>query len=272
MTGTAFRFMNLPQEIRDMIYHEIWLNIPAAMRSRKYDEDIRVQYDGMRDTIPAIGLPSWLLTSKAILEQGMAQFKRNAVFSLPRIPGHHETRRVEERDFGPDISPLVDMSTASRLHVEVWGRNVDFFHWICHLGMARPDIQCIVSKFGCNLQVLRITMSQGFSNSGPPSTSESPWRVVLPFSPIARGGAKFRKIEVCLKIYGREETWRFGDGILAALKDEITRHGRLIVGMNGKYSVQDITDYDTRNTASLLKPVAWLASFTRTAEHKGITW
>jgi hypothetical protein len=67
----TFSFMNLPQELRDMVYHELWQQTPSV-RIERSDSNLNLIYllYGHHWGGTTVGLPLWLLTSKAILEQG----------------------------------------------------------------------------------------------------------------------------------------------------------------------------------------------------------
>jgi hypothetical protein len=73
----VFRFMDLPQELRDMVYYELLCHSSSMILPHKSHERIQVLY-GKAPSSETIGLPNWLLANKAILSQGLAQLSRNS--------------------------------------------------------------------------------------------------------------------------------------------------------------------------------------------------
>jgi hypothetical protein len=87
---TAFPFLRLPREIRDLIYHEIWQNkLPFTIISQ--DSEFMVEYEicstqGYQVTIPGLKARSkqskypapWILTNKQILVEAVEQFQHKS--------------------------------------------------------------------------------------------------------------------------------------------------------------------------------------------------
>ncbi|KAF2259333.1 hypothetical protein CC78DRAFT_621130 [Lojkania enalia] len=79
--GCGLSFFSLPRELRDIIYTYIWLASPP----------IRVNYKGCQFTATydrslstaledEEKLPTWLLTNKAILDEGLAELRRQSIW------------------------------------------------------------------------------------------------------------------------------------------------------------------------------------------------
>ena len=254
-------FMSLPQELRDMIYHELWQEIPAIIKCHKFGQDISVRYDGMRRPVMVLGLPQWLLASKAILNEGMSQFKRHAMCSLLDA-AFSSTDDRENQDINPKISPLVDMSTASRFCVTINACHVVNVPLIRTKAHVLPSIQRLADTFGPNLRILSIFLDQYIFKGRLASPQNTVWRVYLPFPKIIDPRIQLQKLEVRLRIVGRSDTDAYAPGILAALEAELTGHGKLLVGETGKFEIKEIEHRYPYGVATM-GPLAWIASYTK---------
>lgn len=90
-----FPFFPLPQELRDMIYHEIWKDKPAFLVRLPYDRSKPFRYCYFAVSYNTVNVPYtdlsrpptksesafWFLTSRQMLAEAMNQFHRVAVWS-----------------------------------------------------------------------------------------------------------------------------------------------------------------------------------------------
>ncbi|KAF2123437.1 hypothetical protein P153DRAFT_435904 [Dothidotthia symphoricarpi CBS 119687] len=102
-TGT-FRFFDLPRELRDMIYHEVWPTTPELYQHVIDKSQRHLGCQGCRQGLFAAyqprtprdpcrneyALPSWLQASKAFLEEAMDQYYRKCQW-MAKVPGGHIT-------------------------------------------------------------------------------------------------------------------------------------------------------------------------------------
>jgi hypothetical protein len=80
----VFRFMELPRELRNVVYDEVWKDTPH-IKAPHLDFGIgtTVRYDHLIGGDQHLeGLPTWLLTSKQMFEEGLVQFRLKAQWSF----------------------------------------------------------------------------------------------------------------------------------------------------------------------------------------------
>lgn len=79
----VFRFMDLPRELRDLVYDEAWKDTPHIKAPYlDFGAGTTVRYDRLLEKNQHLeGLPTWLLTSKQMCEEGLAQFRLKAQWS-----------------------------------------------------------------------------------------------------------------------------------------------------------------------------------------------
>ena len=127
-------FFSLPRELRDQIYHHVWLATPTI---KPYNHLVSLttwsRYNSsgsLRETLPdgphitssaSPGLPTWLLTNRAIFSEGCEQFHRlghtfvdfkgDAAYkytSLPFVLGAHDIHFVPRMDrWNPHVNAQV---------------------------------------------------------------------------------------------------------------------------------------------------------------------
>ncbi|OAL06640.1 hypothetical protein IQ06DRAFT_2203 [Phaeosphaeriaceae sp. SRC1lsM3a] len=85
---------SLPRELRDLVYHQLWQNTPRLFLQtpfrllyRPLDRDsycsfnhMARSHDGRLIQVDTHGLPLWLLTSKAMLSEGLSQLFRHGIW------------------------------------------------------------------------------------------------------------------------------------------------------------------------------------------------
>lgn len=77
-------FFNMPQNIRDMVYHELWKHTPRLKFCKsKHGGTVELCYDPRQAITLGYGshtdgLPGWLLINKAFLNQGFKQLHLHA--------------------------------------------------------------------------------------------------------------------------------------------------------------------------------------------------
>jgi hypothetical protein len=120
------RFMSLPREIRNAIYHELW-NL-APVRALSFDSHpAKLHYEAIDvEHLRCVnGLPNWLLINRAFLSEGMAQFHLKAtwIFEPKTVIRYHTSHYVRifptnpsettpDSNVAPETTELLDLSTA----------------------------------------------------------------------------------------------------------------------------------------------------------------
>lgn len=107
LTHIAPRLLTLPREIRDLIYHELWLHAPdIRLHDQSHCRPIEMTYE-LDFCGPIQGLPEWLLTSKVILQEGLEQLYRVALWTIQKtIPANHPYSKP---------NPLAGLAAATNL-------------------------------------------------------------------------------------------------------------------------------------------------------------
>jgi hypothetical protein len=148
-------FLKLPKELRDLVYHELWLATPDAGTSLltnhclDLDAEYRhmpphrpVTHDGLSVTVPYShrGLPLWLLTSKKMMEEGVEAFNRVGriyISSSARFFGCDEDDENYDENadrlswYNPEAFPKL-------LPPDKWRRLFLFFDWPQHPFFPAP--------------------------------------------------------------------------------------------------------------------------------------
>ncbi|KAF2832012.1 hypothetical protein CC86DRAFT_462402 [Ophiobolus disseminans] len=92
--------INIPQELRNLILHELWQSAPVIQLKQTSvvgtSVSITINYGPreyhvrQEDSIP--GLPSWLLTSRVLLSGGLHQLYRHAIWEWYNDDYPHASR------------------------------------------------------------------------------------------------------------------------------------------------------------------------------------
>ncbi|KAF2832192.1 hypothetical protein CC86DRAFT_377401 [Ophiobolus disseminans] len=246
--------MDLPQELNDMVYHHLWQEVPAIIRIKTH-RDIKIYYENMRGYINNFGLPQWLLTSKAILEEGLEQFKTKAIFLFPGT--QHWIYDEVYQESTSYITPLVDVFTATRLCIRTFTKG-DMSRIQVYEDVV-PEIQRLADIFGPHLCVLSIILENYVTLHGSFSSKD----IQLPIPNFKNPSIQIRRLELFLKIRGGPDTRKWTRAIPAALEIEVTNHGKSLVGADGRFEIKETKYWDCGKISTDLGSLAWIASFTK---------
>ncbi|KAF2109024.1 hypothetical protein BDV96DRAFT_248428 [Lophiotrema nucula] len=128
-------FFNIPQELRDRIYHYLWLDPPTRtvplptltptvhlgsiyISENRLRYTVTACYEGTQQNPYSQADPSWLLTNKQMLREGLGLLTFNSVIGLnwsPPSSAKRKRRRVPE--FKNRVSPQVGLSTVEALEI-----------------------------------------------------------------------------------------------------------------------------------------------------------
>jgi hypothetical protein len=114
---TKTGFLDLPQEIKDLVYHELWKltpNIHLCVLHMPMLVPLRLMYN-LEDGSPIFGLPKWLLASMDFLEEGLRQLLRHTVWEW-EVTGDSQRITLGRPNW------LAGLSTATNLTIrdEMW--------------------------------------------------------------------------------------------------------------------------------------------------------
>jgi hypothetical protein len=107
-THLSKMLLTLPRELRNQIYHHLWSSVPARALSTGHTAwyfCVPMPLSLLSNPIP-VGLPSWLPTSRAMLQEGLEQF---------HIHGAIQTDLTYDHDL--TFPPLLSPSNARNVQV-----------------------------------------------------------------------------------------------------------------------------------------------------------
>tara|TARA_R110002003_G_scaffold13_27_gene1032 strand:+ start:387 stop:1265 length:879 start_codon:yes stop_codon:yes gene_type:complete len=178
----VFRLMDLPQELKDIVYHELWQKTPTIIialaslqKLAKYNlgakhYEARLQYgDSVAKTTR--GLPRWLLISKTVLEEGLRQLHIHlSVMWL-------DQDRVSI--FRAKTSSLIDIASVTRFGLEVTAQIVEHNQILPGPYFGCRRVEDLLPKLSPSLEVLTIAIICPVYSAIDQS---NPWIVELPLS------------------------------------------------------------------------------------------
>jgi len=252
-----FRFMDLPQELKDMIYHELWQFSASMLIPQNTFEWIQVRYGEFREE-DTLGLPNWLLVNHAILSEGLKQLFRQISWVWYRGYNRH-------REFtGTRQSPLIGLSVATNfsltgIHVRSsWHHGRPVERYIEPQFHEVPRIANIVSSAGPMLKALTISlefhMPPDLSGFYAPDLS---WALGLDF--LDASDLHLDALTVRLRVHADHHTIydAHASRLREGVRDEIARVGEMLVGEEGKLSINTVAyEFSPRhNIWDLVKPM-----------------
>jgi hypothetical protein len=237
----VFRFMDLPQELRDMVYHELLRHSSSLILPQRSHERIKVLY-GKLPSYETIGLPNWLLTNKAILSQGLAQLLRNSSW--------HWWATWNQSSVEEPQSPLAGLSAASNFSMT----GIPLFQYANNVPsvkgktMKLHDLVIPASRVGkilsaCTPKLKTLTLALEFDLRGlvPSRDWDLIWTLDLAF--LDTTNLQLDSLTICLHVSGynysvhavKVSKWQ------NAVRTEVTRVGELLVGVGGNTSLNTVT-------------------------------
>jgi hypothetical protein len=167
MSTISSRFTDLPQELKDQVFQELWIQdghlflAPVSLQYHAPDNDksliqILLDYDKPhpQNRYKKV-LPKWLLTNKATYDKGLKQLLSKATLSWQ-----------EHLHLGatPKKMPWLDMHTAGAFTFRF-----DFYKWSPRIHNLEPypwvdkHIQHVVQRLSLAIQTLNFTSKYYFS-------------------------------------------------------------------------------------------------------------
>jgi len=217
----AFHFMELPQELQDMVYDEVWkedghiLVAPTALKDM-YHNQLQLDYEESIGS-HTDGLPQWLLTNKAIYEKGLKQLRAKSKLSWTNALPHKKKMS--------SWLPEDDVTAAAEFNIQL-EYVMSLANWL-HQDDHTPlkienQIRKLALKLNPDLEVLNITISVGIDDTV--YDDMKPWFVDLPYLET-QSGAKLKEINVRLELLDQEDEATYSDAVLAALEESTILFG-----------------------------------------------
>lgn len=174
----VFRFMDLPQELKDMMFHELWLQTPTILfklDSVQDQDDMEVQLHYGGSVKNVTGLPEWLFTNKAILEKGLKILHANSTLCW-REPLSYNHRGSTFQSKAPLLTGL---STITKARIQCTFHGLIRQQLLTTSSATRRHVGELVPRLGTNMKVLSLTMTHSSHDSTNPNTT-APWNISLP--------------------------------------------------------------------------------------------
>lgn len=218
-------FEDLPRELRDMIYHDLWLQTPRICFSGLFWDNLT--YD--HGSASQCGLPRWLLTNKSIFQEGLKQLFVKAIWSCR---GKFDLKTVQE-------CPSIATSFATKFHLgakkEVGSRAEPAIHYGNIIAPALTAT--IVSRFGPQLKHFWKSFDQNL-----PATTLSllkrKWRLDLSCLDDFEGSLDSLTVSCEATRWGRHDYDTIAPGLMSAYEVETRRVGVRLVGVDATVAVK----------------------------------
>jgi hypothetical protein len=165
MATTSSPFTDLVKELKDMVFHELWIehsHLVLALASLQYPApdnslmQILLDYDEPHPQHRyKEGLPKWLLTSKATYDKGLKQMLSKAILSWPAHL-HLGTR--------PKKMPCLDIHAA-----EAFTFRFDFYKWSPRIHPLHPHlwigkhIRHVAQRLNAGIKTVNFALKYPFS-------------------------------------------------------------------------------------------------------------
>jgi hypothetical protein len=248
------RILSLPREIRNAIYHELWKL--GSVRALSFNgHPARLYYGAIDADHPRCvkGMPTWLLTNKAFLAEGMEQFHLKATWLFeptpPRFEASHYVRLFP--NVPPKILPsgrvirqdtkVIDLSTARELTLRTHRPSIDWLKVFHIPADDRTYVYSILTRLessSIKLKTLRFSTEFCYQQ-----LLENPmdWRLQL--GCLNKFQLQLDKFEyevkglehLCKPHCENVAAWRLVQGAFA---EAVKRVGKVWVGENGKLEVK----------------------------------
>jgi hypothetical protein len=234
-TSVTTGLFALPQEIRDLIYHELWK--PTSLRLTLQPRPGKISYTlsysaGWTDT--NTGLPLWLLVNKAMLQEGLYQLFRHATRVLGVFRDYTLNRYARH-------NMLVGLSAATNLTI----RDTYRVHGISEgpgpygitIEYANHPVQSILPLLSSRMRALTLNLT---------IVSAASRALSMDLSSLRRNGLQLDKLAILIRLDLWSDTAqgcveRYTT-FLDRTKAEVLQLGATWVGENPKMRFQEEID------------------------------
>jgi hypothetical protein len=230
------RFLALPQELKDMIYHQLWLLTPniiiradagppsmpvpySPLPPPAYHPLIvQVRYGGAPEDAGPYALPIWLLTNKEVLASGLEKLHENVRLSWDDVSFDHGLATKSTR--------LIDLSCVSHAALRcTLGANTN--RTVMRLEPpATRNMQVLVNHLAPSLRSVQFTMVMQY-----PSYVDGNWTIEFPA--FEEEGSVIEWLGVRLKVFGVKEEQE--DVVKEAVNQMFAKLGRMIKGEKNRF-------------------------------------
>ncbi|KAH8731307.1 hypothetical protein GQ44DRAFT_767186 [Phaeosphaeriaceae sp. PMI808] len=196
---TTFNWMGLPQELKQMVCGELWLETPpmifkpSSLQGQKLD-GLLVRY-GISQQDAIIGLPKWLLANRDIQTHGLNQLWLETTVCW-------FDSNIDYNNLEPKLSPLIRryIPTKAQFDVQMYEGNSRF--QMVPSSAAEDQIIQLLPKLNSKTKVLNLAMTYWFVDKDN-SSDKRPWKIRFPrFAGF--NGLDLEELNVRLEIFGEE--------------------------------------------------------------------
>ena len=235
----AVSFNDLPRELRDMIYYELWLHSPAIRLSRSYYGLIQHNPGSMRRTS---GLPLWLLANKNTFREGVKSLSKTAMWY------YHLTLRPRSPRRGPSVVSFA--ATSLTLYVRYLSPTPPRYNE----GPAKPIELCmpaqrneVLSKFGPQLKHLTfdlgdLNLDHSFCGACIKAYDDPAWSFSTEFPDTGRLQLDSLSLRCTVFCEYCVDLERLSPGLKAMFAAVTRRIAAASVGHNGEVEVQTLSE------------------------------
>jgi hypothetical protein len=146
-------FFILPQELRDLIYNELWKFTPCIQLTAQGSQPstLELKY-GTCNYGSCPGLPQWLLVSKAVLQEGLRQLFQHAIWQWSLFRNYTSSVYTKR-------NPLAGLSTATNLYIRGHDDPPTPIQAVCYIDYWDHPCQHILPLLSSNLRMLTLGLS-----------------------------------------------------------------------------------------------------------------
>lgn len=218
-------FPGLPPELRDLIYHEVWLQSGCLYFSSNLCRD-NVSYGN--SAIPwQKGLPLWLLTSKTVFHEGLTQLFRKGTWTCEG--------KCDLNPIRGDVFSAASFASRYTLHAKKEKGTREFP--AIKYGIIAPAAGQVFYRFGTRLQHVWLEFEQNLPASQD-HVQDRKWRLDLSCLDDLRLSLMSLTVSCYAKRYGSLDCDTVAPGLVGAYEREVRRVAGRLVGAEANVEVK----------------------------------
>lgn len=238
-------FFDLPRELRDIVYDELWKETPRLQvaRGRINRGTFEIHYGILpaSGVILRFGLPRWLLCDTKFLEEGMCQLIRIGSWTCRWFPPVQNQPGPRQPGCSrPSNSRLIDLPHVTNITFIVnMINNVMEESTKISLPPVRSQTSFAIWRFSAKIKNLTLQAYHDQLVDGMLMrvTASTPWTIDLSW--LDTSMLLLDSITVRGTMWGRADLEPIARGLQDAYKAELTRLGSLLVGQGGQIETEE---------------------------------
>jgi hypothetical protein len=183
-------FFALPQEIRDLIYHELWAFTSYVRLTLDTPDSTSFSLlYGAAEADRSCGLPRWLLVNKAIFQEGLCQFFRHARWYLEACTKYKLNSHAQE-------NVLVGLSAATNIalfdHYRKHESRPPMALYSIRIDYTHHPYQSILPLLSSNLRALTLDL---------PIKAAASRDITMDLTSLSLYGLQLNKLVIYMRLY-----------------------------------------------------------------------